>query len=584
MTLTWWEERPGLLEEELQALREAGIEYSVDSASKSRGVLRLDLALTVADEPLSLFAIYPDLYPYVRPEVYGPDLSLPRHQNPAQGNLCLLGRATENWVVDQTLAAHISEQLPKLLQAARRPPGTLSPVPEEPQGEPISDYYTYAPGSMILMDSAMQVPRDVNDGSLSLHVDPKQVGRVQVPGRRDVDGPIVRGVVGNVSDARQTVLAVGPQRLIGSVINGVSLPGRWVRMEAPPPPPKDEDLSPFVETLFAEFPRLRDPRGAPMFGKHRLDVIGIVFREEVGVDEYADGWLFVVRAFRGKSDRGVVYLARTGRAGADDLSARIPELRGLRDKTVAVVGLGGIGAPVVLELAKAQLGKLRILDQDRVDPGTAVRWPFGLASAGRPKVAVVADWIRANLPYTEVEAWEGRIGGVRLSTDAPSDREVLDRMLDGADMLIDATAEYGLHYPLAEEARGRGIPYVEVATRNGAWGGVVARVPPERCWLCYQSLLEDLRVSEKPVTPAADPAPFRQPLGCADPTFTGAGFDVAEFSLVAARLAVSTLLDGRDYPAIPWDVGIISLRTQDGRPRWNTYPLETHARCTRRPH
>jgi molybdopterin/thiamine biosynthesis adenylyltransferase len=584
MAPAWWEERPGLLDEELGALRDAGIQHEIDEAWKARGILRLDLDVTVAGETLKLFAIYPDLYPYVRPEVYAPDLSLPRHQNPAQGNLCLLGRATENWTTDHTLAGHISDQLPKILRAARRPLNTPSPVPEEQQGEPASDYYTYAPGSMIFIDSAMQISPGIDNGDLELHLDPSLIGSVEVPGRKDLNGPIFRGAIVNVLDERRQVIAAGPKTLTASIGNGVRLAGRWVRMDTPPPPPAEEDLSPFVDAFFAQYPWLRDHRRAPIFGKHRLDVIGILFREELGVDLSADGWLFLVRAFRGKSEHGVVYLARTGRAGPGDLSARIPELQGLRGKTVAIVGAGGIGAPLALELAKAQVGRLRILDHDVVEPGTAVRFPFGLASAGRSKVDVISDWVGANLPYTEVEGMTWRIGGVRQSPDVSSDREVLDRLLDGADLLVDATAEFGIHYLLSEEARIRGIPFLEVATRNGAWGGIVARIPRERCWLCYQSLLGDLRTMDPPVMPAADPAPFRQPLGCADPTFTGAGFDVAEFSLVAARLAASTLLGERDYQSTPWDVGVISLRTDDGRPTWNTYRLETHSKCPRPTH
>ncbi len=75
-----------------------------------------------------------------------------------------------------------------------------------------------------------------------------------------------------------------------------------------------------------------------------------------------------------------------------------------------------------------------------------------------------------------------------------------------------------------------------------------------------------------------------QPRGCADPTFTGAGFDVAEVALNGVRLAVSTLAGGLGdaYPDAEWDVAIISFRDEHGRriaPRWQTFKLRRHPRC-----
>ncbi len=576
---TWWEERPGLLDEELDALRQAGIAVVVDEDAKTAGVLRLDLRMAVDGEDLDLVAIYPDFYPFTKPEVYAFDLDLPRHQNPGQKNLCLLGRSTDAWEIDRTLAAHLTEQLPKLLAAARRPEGTPSPVPEEPQAEPLSDYYRAAPGAVILIDSAMQVPSDVDRGAMRLRIDKRPVSVVVQDAKRGIDAPIVRGVLAQIGAGEAAIRA--PEPLVASIPDGIDVAGRWVRLDPPPPPPANGDLLAFQRDLFKRAPWLQDHRAAAAYGKHRLDIIGIVFREELSRDRFGDGWLFIVRAFRGRAPDGVLYLARAGRAGPGDLLERIPELVGLPGKKVALVGLGGIGAPIALELARAQLGELRVLDHDRVDAGTAVRWPFGLESAGRDKVAVVTDYIARNLPYTKVAGTIGRLGGVRLDPKERSEREVLDELLDGVDLLIDASAEYMIHYLLSEEARKRNLPYLEAATRNGAWGGVIARIPVGGCWLCYESLMEELRAGTPPVVPASDPSPFWQPLGCADPTFTGTGFDVAEYALSATRLAIGTLLEGGAYPSPPWDVAIVNLRTDDGQPVWSTFPLQRHSACPR---
>jgi hypothetical protein len=140
---------------------------------------------------------------------------------------------------------------------------------------------------------------------------------------------------------------------------------------------------------------------------------------------------------------------------------------------------------------------------------------------------------------------------------------------------------------VADLAREYGIPYVEAATRAGAWGGVVARVLPgddEPCWICYEARLRDLE--ETGNGPAADPAGMTQPTGCADPTFTGVGFDVTEFGLAACRLVVSTLLRGETggYPDPGWDIAILNIRERDGsasQPTWTTSVLAHHPGCPR---
>jgi hypothetical protein len=51
--------------------------------------------------------------------------------------------------------------------------------------------------------------------------------------------------------------------------------------------------------------------------------------------------------------------------------------------------------------------------------------------------------------------------------------------------------------------------------------------------------------------------------GCADPTFTGPGFELAAVAAAATRVAVQTLLDGEGgYPATEFD--LVTLNFRDG--------------------
>ena len=146
--------------------------------------------------------------------------------------------------------------------------------------------------------------------------------------------------------------------------------------------------------------------------------------------------------------------------------------------------------------------------------------------------------------------------------------------------------EVGINHLLSDLARERRIPYLCVATTPGAWGGMIVRVRPEvttGCWSCFWHALTD----ESLPAPAEDHNGGVQPVGCANPTFTGAGFDVVQAALMGVRLAVATLAGATagGYPDVDWDVAIGSWRDTDGRmiaPSWHTTTLDRHPACEAR--
>ena len=72
---------------------------------------------------------------------------------------------------------------------------------------------------------------------------------------------------------------------------------------------------------------------------------------------------------------------------------------------VVVMGCGGIGSLSALLLAGAGLGKLRIVDGDRIEQSNLNRQLlYGLSDVGRPKVEVVAEQLKARFPCTLVES------------------------------------------------------------------------------------------------------------------------------------------------------------------------------------
>lgn len=280
------------------------------------------------------------------------------------------------------------------------------------------------------------------------------------------------------------------------------------------------------------------------------------------------------------------YLPRAYYASAEDIGQRIAELHPLREKVVAVIGLGCLGAPSAIEFAKAGMKELRLVDHDTVDPATAARWPVGFRAAGHNKAHLLHEIVRLNYPHTVSRPFELRIGGVRHpESDPESNLTTIERILDGVDLIYDSTAELGVQHFLSDWAWSRGMTYIGVAGRLGGWGGRAFRIrptPDKGCWFCYRLHCEQGTIPEPPSAP--DAQGNVQPTGCADPTFTGAGFDMLEIALAGMRLAVSTLCEGHAgaYPQSDWDAVHLRIRGDDGAlvpPAYSTYQITRHPEC-----
>ena len=83
--------------------------------------------------------------------------------------------------------------------------------------------------------------------------------------------------------------------------------------------------------------------------------------------------------------------------------------RAFSNATVAVCGLGGLGSNVSISLARAGVGKLILMDFDRVDITNLHRQQYKAAQLGRPKVEALAENLREIAPYTELELHDVKI-------------------------------------------------------------------------------------------------------------------------------------------------------------------------------
>ena len=97
--------------------------------------------------------------------------------------------------------------------------------------------------------------------------------------------------------------------------------------------------------------------------------------------------------------------------------------------TVAICGLGGLGSNIAISLARAGIGKLILIDFDRVDITNLHRQQYKADQIGMYKTDALAENLREINPYIELEAHTERIteeNAVTLLSDADVICEAFD--------------------------------------------------------------------------------------------------------------------------------------------------------------
>jgi len=111
----------------------------------------------------------------------------------------------------------------------------------------------------------------------------------------------------------------------------------------------------------------------------------------------------------------------------------------LRQRGAVVVGLGGVGAHTVVALARSGIGRLKLIDFDRITVSSLNRHPVaGPADVGRLKTEVLAAWVHSICPDTMVEAVAAHVSCDNLHELVPLDeRELFPVLVDCIDKLED---------------------------------------------------------------------------------------------------------------------------------------------------
>lgn len=243
----------------------------------------------------------------------------------------------------------------------------------------------------------------------------------------------------------------------------------------------------------------------------------------------------------------------------------------LRAAHALVVGAGGLGAPVLQYLAGAGIGRITLVDPDKVERGNLHRQTlFGERFLGWPKVAAAAAMLNDLNPEVEVRPMIDRLD--------PSNDTAL---VEAADIVIDCADSFAASYILSDACLALGRPLVSASALglSGYVGGFCGGAPslravfpdlPERAANCATAGILGPVVGALGCLQAQmvlgillDLAP--SPLGRlvtfdgVGPRFGGFRFDDAPEPEAALRFLAVGQIDDRDF--------VVDLRGADEAPR-----------------
>ena len=149
-----------------------------------------------------------------------------------------------------------------------------------------------------------------------------------------------------------------------------------------------------------------------------------------------------------------------------------PGQQKLKAATVALVGVGGLGAPAALYLAAAGVGSLRLIDADTVALSNLQRQVlYTLDDIGVAKTAAAANALAALNPHVAVDPI------ARALTP-----ENATELLAGCDLVLDGTDDFTARFAVNAACHSLNISLVSGAI--GRWTGQVGVFSGKPCYRC----------------------------------------------------------------------------------------------------
>ncbi|HVE72604.1 MAG TPA: ThiF family adenylyltransferase [Thermoanaerobaculia bacterium] len=521
----WFERDPARLDREVAAWREHGFTLNQDAFRD--GFVRFVGAVTYDHLSYGVRVDYPQGFPYQRPEVFLPDVtptSEDRHRTLVDGLLCLRGYLPDEWD-SEDLGVDLLPDLDTWLHGH---------FTGEWENEHRAADLSFLP----------------RIGFRSILVGPEFQRRLDTPHGRL---PAFEYVHGN-----NHVIHVTTSR---PVFEGALQ--------------RSDDSIAYVRLQQAPLALGRLFRQSETGGLAPADVLTTLDHELAGTRATLEGYLRVHRRWR----EGTIVCLQFPLPGEDeprwvwealvlhpqrgllpvqvnygsDLFNRVRnelDTATLKDARALILGQGSIGAPVAIDLARAGVGNLTLLDVDFIAIGNLTRHPASIRHLGMPKTLAVRDLILERIPGASITPG---INGNPI-TNLYHHYDELRTLAADHDVVAVCVGNDNLHQYLNE------ILLQEHARAVYAWvyvdaaAGRVVRVLPDStgCMRCL-----NLWIAENPerygITPRIPKDINKLPLdyGCNTPAVPGSGFDTTRIALAQTRMVLQLLLG--DQAAYPYD-------------------------------
>jgi len=160
----------------------------------------------------------------------------------------------------------------------------------------------------------------------------------------------------------------------------------------------------------------------------------------------------------------------------------LPEIGGagqaaLSEANVVLVGLGGIGSPALQYLAGAGIGRLVLIDDDRVDGSNLQRQTiYTERDIGHGKTVAAHRWLANFDKELAVSIYDERI--------APGNAA---RLLAGADLVLDGCDNFATRLAVSDACVAERIPLLSAAIGRfqGQVGAFAGHLADHACYRCF---------------------------------------------------------------------------------------------------
>ncbi|MBR9762207.1 MAG: molybdopterin-synthase adenylyltransferase MoeB [Rhodobacteraceae bacterium] len=156
-----------------------------------------------------------------------------------------------------------------------------------------------------------------------------------------------------------------------------------------------------------------------------------------------------------------------------------PGQKKLKEARVLVIGAGGLGAPALLYLAAAGVGRIGVVDDDEVSVSNLQRQVVhGDADVGDAKVLSAARHLKALNPHVEIRPYKRRF-----------DDTIADELLAEYDLILDGSDNFDTRYLSNRTAVAAGKPLVSGALSQ--WEGQLSVFHPASGTPCYACIFPE---------------------------------------------------------------------------------------------